>query len=159
MGLDNIPKHYPCKTNGTAVMVTKIDQRTGEPYIDENGETVDQINCDATVECGGCPWHARLGTQAGGALGFLGTHCWYRGKYGVWLLAQLDINAEALYGDSDHEVTVPALRELIAEMDELVDYSEPIYDAEGADLRDDYRYLRDWLEFAAEECGGAMAWY
>lgn len=159
MGLDNIPNNYPCKTNGTAVMVKMIDQRTGEPYIDENGETVDQINCDSTMECGGCPWKVRLGDRAGSVLGIFGTHCWYRGKYGVSLLSMLDMDAEALYGNSDHKVTVPVLRELIAEMDERLDYTEPVIGPNGSDLRDDYRYLRDWMEFVADECDGAEAWY
>ena len=158
MGLDNIPKNYPCKANGTAVMDKMIDQRTGEPYINENGETVDQINCDSTMECGGCPWKVRLGDQTGSVLGILGTHCWYRGKYGVRLLSMLDMDAEALYGDENQEVTVPVLRELIAEMDERVDYSQPIT-IDGDDIVDDYRYLRDWMEFVADECGGAVAWY
>ena len=48
MGLDNIPHNYPCKTQGTVVMVKMLDQRTGDVFIDESGETVDQIDCKAT---------------------------------------------------------------------------------------------------------------
>jgi hypothetical protein len=38
MGLDNIPRRYPCDREGTAV---------------KDGDSID---CAATIEAGGCPW-------------------------------------------------------------------------------------------------------
>lgn len=158
MGLGIIPKNYPCETNGTAVIVTTLDHHISGPSLDENGATVGQINCDDTAECGGCPWRSRLGSHATSALSLMGTRCWYRGTHGAYLLSMLDMNATALYGDDNNEVTAPVLKELVAGIDERVDYREPIIGPDGDDLRDDYRYLRDWLAFAADECDGAETW-
>lgn len=156
MGLDNIPKNYACRKNGTAVMVKMMDHRTGEPYIDQNGDTVDQIDCDATVTAGGCPWHRRLGNQDGGVLGPLGTYCWYRGKYGVQLLAKVGIDGMALYGDEDEFVSADTCHGLADDIDDHIETTR----ASMPDVQHevDLVYLRDWLRFVADECDGADAW-
>ena len=74
MGLDNIPGIYPCKREGTAV------------YSDN-----EQISCDKTIEVGGCPYHNEkskdpIVSGINGVTGIVGVDCWYRGKYGNYLL-------------------------------------------------------------------------
>ena len=171
MGLDNIPRNYPCKTGGTAVMVNMKDHQTGEDYINENGEPELQIDCDATQECGGCPWKNKVAGE-GAVYGILGTSCWYRGKYGAVLLDAAGIDANPLWGDGDGEVTPDVCRGIADEMREYAEnYAEveadgekritirDPYDGEDADVTDQFFYLIRWLEWVAEDCDGAVAWY
>jgi len=164
MGLDNIPNKYACKTQGTAVMVELIDQATGKAILDENGQTYEQIDCDQTMACGGCPWKDRLGNSNGRVYGIFGTPCWYRGKYGVRLLDAVGIHGgQMLYGTSyDKPVVTPHACTLLADNidDHLGDGDETErFFMDGEDVTDDLIYLRDWLMFVAEECDGSEAWY
>ena len=75
MGLDNIPKTYPCES----IAVRNIDN---------------QIDCKATQECGNCPYMNEYQSEpmlkdTSPVYGMLGTDCWYRGKYGNYMLADL----------------------------------------------------------------------
>ena len=165
MGLDNIPHTYPCKTQGTVVTVKMIDQRTGDIFIDENGETVDQIDCDQTMACGGCPWKKALGDLPGAVYGIFGTPCWYRGKYGHSMLNALGIDAEVLYSGTGEDglITPNDARELANRMNDA--YSD---DGEARhtvimwgdeNVADEFWYLHDWLIWTALECEGVDAWY
>lgn len=162
MGLDNIPHTYPCKTQGTAVIVKMIDRQTGGPYTDEDGNTVDQIDCDETMACGGCPWRNALGGRPGAVYGILGTACWYRGKYGFAMLDALGIDGEVLYGDADGRISPDKARALASEMfdaqsnDEWTRNDRIMWEDEN--VAAEYWYLHDWLLWTAMECEGFDAW-
>ena len=162
MGLDNIPKNYPCRTQGTVVTVKVIDRTTGDLYRDENGETVDQIDCDQTKACGGCPWQKALGDRPGAVYGLFASSCWYRGKWGYHILDALGIDAEDLYGDDDQNISPNTARELAdAIHDRFTDDAwtrQTEIDVDGDNVADDVWYLHDWLLWVALECDGAIAW-
>jgi hypothetical protein len=153
MGLDNIPKSYPCKTQGKAVMVD------------------DQIDCKATQACGGCPYVTELDKQDKTLLGnpvygMFGTDCWYRGKWGNHLLEMSDGLSEELsfYGDNeDGTEKSPESCELLADhigelISEQTDKNGHLI-AEGEDIAPDLRYAEWYLRWASEFCDGLMAWY
>lgn len=165
MGLDNIPKNYPCKTLGTAVMV-KMKDRDGNVFVDSEGDTHDQIDCEATQEAYGCPWYKNFGKRRADSVGgIFGTSCWYRGKYAYAMLSSLEIGEpEVLYGDAEGEIAPDTLRELAYDMDEAMKdavtgerQTQIIW--EGENVAGQYWYLRDWLIWTADQCEGAMAWY
>ena len=88
MGLDNIPHNYPCQKQGIA-------------SLNKDG----RIDCDLTKSKGNCPWKNEyekevLLKEARPAYGMLGTDCWYRGKYGNFLLRLLEGNPDS-YFDSE----------------------------------------------------------
>lgn len=143
MGLDNIPRDYPCQRQGTAVLVDG------------------KIDCDATMGCGACPWKNAAPTK-GAVYGILGAPCWYRGKYGAALLATLGRTAagDALYGDDNGIVSPDTLREIASVVVEIKDSfgGRPIL-LDGEDETASLDYLAWWCEFAADECDGAVAWY
>lgn len=162
MGLDNIPKTYACLEAGTAIKNDK-----------------GQILCEETINAGHCPYmnvknsdHLIAGIK--GVTGMLGTPCWYRGKYGNYLL---DIIIDhgykppfTFYGpssDDDDNMIYP---------DECLELSEWMKDhieafakaADGRsdnmglttnDLINDWIYAAWWLWFVATYCDGAETWY
>lgn len=152
MGLDNFPNKYPCKTQGTAV-------------LDED----ERIDCQATQACGGCPWKNANPPAEGQVLGMFGTDCWYRGKYGNYLLSEVteaDKMGDELsfYGDNEDgteksPASCVAVADLIATV--LIGYaSEEI--AEDEDKRRTVvglRYAEWYLRWAAEQCDGLACWY
>lgn len=155
MGLDNIPKNYPCQTQETAV-------------LDED----ERIDCQATQACGGCPWkndREKAGITEGAVYGIFGTSCWYRGKYGNYMLEQVteadkmgdDLN---FYGDNvDGTEKSPEscvqLADLIATV--LISYetNKESLDEEARDLAGNLRYAEWYLRWAAEKCDGLVCWY
>lgn len=169
MGLDNIPNTYACQSKGTAVMVPQLDDE-GKPVLDDLGLPAVSLSCAKTQEAGGCPWQAVLGERKGQALGMLGTQCWYRGKYGYWLLEQLDMGlyGNMLYGEgsdigsghiseNDLHTIADAITEAYTEEDGVTRLTEIIID--GENRADDVWYLADWCRFTALLCDGAEAWY
>jgi hypothetical protein len=96
MGLDNIPRVLPCKKAGTAILT-----------ISQNPAKTDRVDCDATQEADRCPYvtERRKAIVNTGVTGIMGTDCWYRGKYGNYLLEQLglDTNTWHFYGDLDDD--------------------------------------------------------
>ena len=154
MGLDNIPKQYPCKTQGTAVMVE------------------DQIDCKATQSCGGCPYVNELNKQDKEALGnpvygMFGTDCWYRGKYGNFLLDAIgygDSDFFSFYGDNEDgtEKSPESCLVVAAVIDEAFDECQEddgVYRMGGEDISPDLRYASWYLKWAAEFTDGLVCWY
>jgi hypothetical protein len=158
MGLDNIPKQYPCEMTGTAV---KTDNR---------------IDCDATINCGKCPWKNEFETDpmlkgSKPTYGMFGTPCWYRGKYGNGLLSLLEhgeFNAYAdttysFYGDSDDGMS----REYCEEMHLYMrDNTEKFaFQAQKSEPENYQEYVKDWLyatwwvKFVANFADGSNVWH
>ncbi len=163
MGLDNIPKNYPCKTRGTAVMVARLDQAGNN--IVEDGETLEAIDCDATQACGGCPYktaYDKSGLAGGAVYGMFGTNCWYRGKYGNFLLGAIGIQDEhGFYGDNE-DGTEKSPESCLALADTISDTldDEPVVRGEdGENITQEVRYAEWWLRWVAEEAGGSICWY
>lgn len=166
MGLDNIPYEYPCKMQGIASLT-------------EDG----RIDCDQTQANGNCPWtneyeKAVLLKEAKPTYGMLGTGCWYRGKYGNFLLRLLEGNPDAyantkysFYGEGINENTEGMsvdycldMHEYMSENTEEFAYKAKQYVSEqdGGDEKDlinDWLYATWWVKFAAAFCGGSRIWY
>ena len=166
MGLDNFPYKYPCKTKGTAVMEPRKD-RDGNDIIDpETGEVAVAISCEATQACGGCPYKTALDKADGlgtPVYGMFGTDCWYRGKYGNFLLEDAGISDDHLsfYGD-DEDGTYKSPKSCDDLADAISDFlnDEPDWTAsEGDGTASDLRYAEWYLRWASAECGGLGAWY
>ena len=140
MGLDNIPRTYACVAHETAI---KDDE--------------DRIDCQATQEAGGCPWKkAPNRPEKGAVLGMFGTDCWYRGKYGQYLLDEHGISTDpGFYGDNDDgsQKSVESCLELADEIDAALPNIPEGEDREGL------IYASWYLRWAAAECGGLDAWY
>lgn len=159
MGLDNLPLKYPCVSRGTAVRDS------------------DRIDCSSTMAVGGCPWQeASDRPERGQVLGMLGTSCWYRGKYGEYILnvLRLDDEETTFFGDNQDGTTKSALS--------CQDDSRKIYEALGSTsdetiahrlkadgedaspeavsrFRDDATYAAWWLNWVAREGGGSTCWF
>lgn len=156
MGLDNIPNTYPCKAAGTAVMVTQT-------Y--EDGSTADQIDCEATQACGGCPWKNANPPTEGRVYGMLGTDCWYRGKWGNHLISTFfgSDTLDNFYGDSE-DGTEKSPESCL----HLADMLKGAISTYGHDhlLSDEERetkkgliYAEWYLRWAAAETDGLVCWY
>ncbi len=169
MGLDNIPHEYPCITAKTAVM-THVPR--------EDGSTVERIDCDATVAAGGCPYMNANPPKEGRVMGMLGTHCWYRGKYGNFLVNALnspvgcDIDAvtsyvwdtngdDSFYGTNEEGTYRPpdACRELADQMEAALDERGGQLVFGDDDRTGDVEYALWYLRWVAEHCDGMVAWY
>lgn len=163
MGLDNIPKNYPCRTKGTAVLEVRRDEE-GRAFRDtETGEELTRIDCQATQACGGCPWknaYEASNLEAGPTTGIFGTDCWYRGKYGNYLLEELTVadpmgDGESFYGDNeDGTEKSPESCHTLADLidDALAEQFVP-------EIAADARYAAWWLRWVADEAGGSVCWY
>ena len=146
MGLDNFPHTYPCQEQGTAI---------------KNPDT-GVTNCTATAEAGGCPWDTAPGRPTeGGALGIFGTNCWYRGKYGNWLAAALELDDGSFYGTNEDGDYLPP-----DECNGLADRLEEALADNGGELyQGDTPYTTDvnyaiwWLRWTAKVGNGAGAWF
>jgi len=182
MGLDNIPHRYPCERLGTAVKVSLHD-KDGNELIDEaSGLPVKQTNCDQTIEQKGCPYmlaYEKSRLAGGSVTGLFGTHCWYRGKYGNYLLEALDIddNEHNFYGDNEDGThkspdSCRALADLMESQMDKVSANIPakgkdannevesaIITLQGEDVTKEVKYAIWYLRWVADECGGMDAWY
>lgn len=171
MGLDNIPNDYPCKLKNTAV-------------LDEEN----RIDCIATQNTGGCPWKNEkesnpIIAKANGVYGMLGTDCWYRGKYGNFLIEKMkqysgDFDNEMdwdFYGDLDETedsqggISVDACEHMsmtmfdysekwIQVVDDLITKNE-IDASERESHIYDWVYAAWWLNFVAKNANGSSVWY
>ena len=169
MGLDNMPHSYPCKSGGTAVM---------EPITMHDGSVDERIDCAATIEAGGCPFTNANPPQKGRVMGMMGTHCWYRGKYGNFIVNALnspvsdDIDAVDSYvwdtdGDNSFYGTDPdGLYRPPEACISLADDMQDALDERGGqlafgenDCTDDAVYAIWYLRWVAEHCDGMDAWY
>lgn len=148
MGLDNYPATYPCVKQNTVV-------KDAEGLID----------CEATGDCGGCPWKEELGHEPGRVLGMLGAPCWYRGKWGNGLMVNLGVSQSyfgSFYGDEQNSVgndlkspmsclaSASLMEEALQEMKEKNNVEE--------DFENDVIYAIKWLRWVAEYGDGAIAW-
>ena len=179
MGLDNMPHEYPCKSGGTAVM----------EHVKMNDGSIDErIDCNGTIEAGGCPY-TNANPPDGQVTGMLGTYCWYRGKYGNWLINALnsspdtnihDIDSyvwesngdDTFYGTDEDGLYRPpqACNDLADDMEaslkerggSLVFIDRTHYE-DGTpvepDTTDDVLYAIWYLRWSAKECNGMDSWY
>ncbi len=166
MGLDNMPNVYPCKAGGTAVM-EPVRDKDGNPLDNKDGTPMMRVNCVLTQEAGGCPYknaYEASGLSNGAVYGMFGTDCWYRGKYGNYLIERLGINDDEFnfYGDSE-DGTYKSAEDCLG----LADLMEEAYyemggriqDEEGGNLDDEVRHAIWYLRWSADACGGLRAWY
>lgn len=170
MGLDNYPYTYPCKSQGTAVLVPRTDRDGNEITDPDTGEVALAISCEQTQACGGCPYKNARDKQEGlgtPVYGMLGTDCWYRGKFGNYLLSVTGIvdydlasDADLFYGDNeDGTYKSPMSCEAVA--DSISEFLEEnsTFVADGEDIVPDLKYAEWYLRWAAATCGGLAAWY
>lgn len=166
MGLDNIPHQYPCRTLGSAVLSDRLD-KDGNTVLDElTGIPMKQIDCDATISAGGCPYtiaKEKAGIDKGAVYGIFGTPCWYRGKYGNYLLDKLDIydSTDSFYGDHvDGTYKSPESCRFLADaIEEAMTEKNGSLIVDGEDLTDDVRYATWYLRWAADCTDGLSCWY
>lgn len=161
MGLDNMPMVYPCE--GIAIK-------------DSDGRT----DCVATAQCGNCGWKNAIESDPlvkdlKPVLGIFGADCWYRGKYGNYLLSVLEdkedtYNDDAtwtFYGnghingdegiDSDDCIS---MSEFMKDNAELFAYKAGTkYPDQSKELISDWIYASWWLNFVGEKCKGSAIWY
>jgi hypothetical protein len=167
MGLDNIPRVYPCVAQKTA----KYDE--------------DKIDCKETQNHGGCPWKNEFdliklaNPKMRPTYGMLGTDCWYRGKWGNRLITTMetkDLDAWegtsgfSFYGDNgDDGITVEYAKSLALYMrDNRENFKEiiPMFlkvnketESEYDNYLGDWDYATWWLDFVAEFSDGSSIWY
>jgi hypothetical protein len=168
MGLDNIPHILPCKKQGTVVMLRRLD-RDGKPMLDDDGQPISSIGCDETHKRGGCPYRNDLAKQtefseADSVTGMFGTPCWYRGKYGNYMLEALGISENDFYGDDENQTTKSP--ESCIALADNIDYALKSHSEEGTtpildgeDITSQLRYAAWWLRWVAEKADGSDCWY
>jgi hypothetical protein len=165
MGLDNIPKVYPCKKENTAILT-------------EDG----RIDCVETINAGKCPWkresensHLLKVSGAKPTYGMLGVGCWYRGKYGNMLLSLLENGSldayentvYSFYGnggdDGEEGLSIQYCEDMSQYMknhtEEFSNRAYVNYPDEAEDLIKDWIYATWWLQFVAENAEGSAVWY
>ena len=159
MGLDNFPHEYPCRTQGTAIM---------ETVTLNDGSTDERIGCEETVLAGGCPF-TNANPPPGQVTGFLGTYCWYRGKYGNWLVRALkgldpaafdDVGEDDFYGTDPDGVYRPpeACRSLADQMESDRAERGGTLTYQDSDATDEVKFAIWYLRWVADECNGMGAW-
>ena len=178
MGLDNIPHNYPCRTNGTAIMEARLDA-DGNAILDDDGTPIMSINCQATQAAGGCQWLNANPPEGGRVTGMFGTSCWYRGKYGNFLLEEVlslgyDENEGISFYGSNFDGSYKSAGECLVLADAIksaaeditwvedpasVDYFGTGVEAAAIEYKDDVEYAEWWLRWAAEYADGSDCWY
>ena len=167
MGLDNMPHRYPCERLGTAIKVDIIDKE-GNPLLDDaTGLPEKRIDCEATIKAELCPYvlaKKKSGTVGGEVYGILGTECWYRGKYGNYLLEALGIHdneSHNFYGDDDDGSykSPQSCRYLAEAMEEALHEKSGVVMLEGQDVSVDVKHAIWYLRWVADNCSGMDAWY
>lgn len=170
MGLDNIPAVYPCRLHQTAV-------------LDNDG----RIDCQETIKQNRCPYHTIKNSDpfikdVGGVLGMFGTECWYRGKYGNYLLDKMrnwndafseEMGDGSFYGDIQEtdenqggisaeeclrmsEIMARYLESWIAFVKNTHEYATEEDKQRGIN---DWIYATWWLKFVGENAEGSGVWY
>jgi hypothetical protein len=162
MGLDNIPKKYPC-----------IDVA----IKDQDG----RIDCVESQACGKCTWKNEYESNpmvkdSVPTVGIMGTDCWYRGKYGNGLISMID-GIDDMWHESS--LGISFYGNGFANGDEGIDPDECFHIANVMkdnaekfafqakqlhpdnyeELIKDWMYATWWLEFAGEFCEGSAIWY
>ena len=167
MGLDNMPMVYPCVKEKTAIM--------------NDG----RIDCEATQKANQCPYQRELLSDpmlenAIPVYGMFGTDCWYRGKYGNFLLEQMNnfnnefpYDIDGFYGDigegEDGQGGISE-DECLTMSEEMVKFSESWVhyvntkssaqsEEERKNLINDWLYASWWLKFVGNYGEGSGVWY
>lgn len=158
MGLDNYPKTYPCLTKGTAVKVSRRDN-DGNDIYNEDGTPDLVIDCQITMDAGGCPWK-NANPPGRQAYGMFGCPCWYRGKYGNTLLREYtDASTvgddESFYGDNE-DGTEKSPESCIRLADLVAEVRRTVSDE---DHYESLVYAEWYMRWAATECDGLVCWY
>ncbi len=148
-------------------MVRRTDIE-GKAILDKEGNFIENISCEETTSKGCCPYKNavdKTGMTEGAVYGMFGTPCWYRGKWGNYLLEALEGDSEySFYGDNDDQTekspescraTADYMEELLNE--QLGDDTEFIVN--GEDLVPQVRYAVWWLRWVADEADGSNCWY
>jgi len=134
-----------------------------------DGSVDERIGCDATIEAGGCPF-TNAKPPKGQVVGMMGTYCWYRGKYGNWLVRALndtdpddftDMGGDDFYGtDEEGNYRPPeACRSLADQMEIALDERGGKLIFRQEDHADEVKFAIWYLRWVADECNGMGAWY
>jgi hypothetical protein len=174
MGLDNMPHEYPCKRQGTAV-IDKVVRTWEDDEGNAHSEDTYPIDCDKTIEAGGCPFTNADPPKEGRILGMLGTYCWYRGKSGNGLVRALngggvddvwDTGDDNFYG-TDDEGLYRSPADCVALADDMAAKLEAMggkllakdHTGEKNDYTSEALYAIWYLRWVAKDCDGMDAWY
>jgi hypothetical protein len=166
MGLDNIPHEYPCRKQGTAITISRKG-KDGNDLLNDDGSVMTSIDCDATKEGGGCPYkndYEKSGLTGGSVIGMFGTDCWYRGKYGNYLVEELGVYDEtkglSFYGalgdgtyKSPHECNI-----LADAMEEAAEDYEG-KEENRQETKESITYAIWYLRWSAVNTEGLDCWY
>ena len=161
MGLDNIPREYPCAAKATR-------------------DSDNRIDCVKTQEQGNCPWKNEkesnpMVNHIGRTAGIFGTDCWYRGKYGNFLLDILHDKVDqfenyeyTFYGEDDNGLDTDYCFDMAKWMRDNTEkfafnakkYTEENQSNENVkDYIDDWAYAIWWLEFVGKTSNGSAVWW
>jgi hypothetical protein len=161
MGLDNIPREYPCALKAAR---------------DEHN----RIDCVETQEQGNCPWKNKkesdpMVNHISRTVGIFGTDCWYRGKYGNFLLDILHDKVDQFenyeydfYGEGDDGLDTDYCFDMAKWMRDNTEkfaFNAKKYTGENQsnenvkDYINDWTYAIWWLEFVGETSNGSAVWW
>ena len=129
-----------------------------------DGSTDERIDCEATIKVGGCPFTNANPPEKGRVMGMMGTHCWYRGKYGNWLVDGLGIPPESddnFYGTDEDGLHRPPkeCKELADQMESDLAERGGTLEFKGEDATDEVKFAIWYLRWTAAECEGMDAWF
>ena len=155
-----MPHTYPCKTQGTAIM---------ERITLSDGSVDERIDCVETVAAEGCPY-TNASPPPGQVTGMLGTFCWYRGKYGNWLIRALngqdpddftDMGGDDFYGTDGEGLYRPpeACRSLADQIESDLAEQGGTLTFRDEDVTDEVKFAIWYLRWVADECDGMDAWF
>lgn len=161
MGLDNMPNVYPCVKENSAIM--------------KDG----RIDCEATIYANQCPYRREkendpLTKDMRSVYGMFGTDCWYRGKYGNYLLKTMQnfnplfpYDEDGFYGDTEDGISEDECLTMSDVMlnftESWVHYVDTKAEFENKEERkiliDDWIYAAWWLKFVSNYGEGSGVWY
>jgi hypothetical protein len=100
----------------------------------------------------------------GAVYGMFGTPCWYRGKWGNYLIDALGISEYDFYGDNEEgtEKSPESCRATANQMEWFLNekiQDSPEFIVNGEDLIPQIRYAIWWLRWTADEADGSTCWY
>lgn len=165
MGLDNIPHRYACERLGTAVKVDILNKDGVAILDDATGLPEKRIDCAETQAQNKCPYKISLdktGLGEGSVSGIFGTDCWYRGKYGNYLIEALGLPdfEYSFYGDNEdgtHKSSSSCLSLADSMEERMAEMGTVAISGDAVDT--EVKYAIWWLRWVANECSGSDAWY
>jgi hypothetical protein len=161
MGLDNIPREYPCAAKATR-------------------DSDNRIDCAKTQEENNCPWKNEkesnpMVNNIDKVASMFGTDCWYRGKYGNFLLDILHDKVDqfenyeyTFYGEDDDGLDTDYCFDMAKWMRDNTEkfaFNAKKYTEENQsngnvkDYIDDWAYAIWWLEFVGKTSNGSAVWW